>query len=50
MTRSRALSLGLLSLGGVCIAAGAFLTFGLGIALVVLGALLIAADLLVPTR
>lgn len=47
---SRVLSVVLLTSGGVCVVVGAFLTFGVGIALIVLGALLVAADWLVPNR
>lgn len=50
MTRSRTLSVALLALGGLCIVAGLFGWFGLWVALVALGVLLIAAELLVPNR
>lgn len=47
MTRPRLISLALLATGAVCIAAGVFLVWGSGFALIALGAQLIAADLLV---
>lgn len=43
-------SLALLVAGVLCVAAGVFLVFGLGWALVVLGLALIAAEWLVPSR
>jgi hypothetical protein len=50
MSRTRALSVGLLTIGGLSVAVGVFLAFGLGIALIVVGVLLIAADFLVPSQ
>lgn len=44
------LSLVLLVVGALTLAAGLFLTFGLGVALIVVGVLLIAAEWLVPGR
>ena len=44
------LSLVLLVAGALTLAAGLFLTFGLGVALIVVGVLLIAAEWLVPGR
>ena len=43
-------SLLLLVGGAACVAAGVFLTFGLGVALIVAGVLLVAAEWLVPGR
>lgn len=50
MTKPRPLSIALLSAGTVALAGGVFLTFGLGVALIVVGVLLIAAEWLVPSR
>lgn len=46
----RFVSPALLAGGVCCVAAGVFLTFGLGVALIVVGVLLVAAEWLVPSR
>ena len=48
--RPRLVSVLLLAGGGCALAAGLFLTFGLGVALIVMGVLLVAAEWLVPSR
>lgn len=50
MTKPRPLSVVLLAAGGSSVAVGVFLTFGLGVALIVAGVLLIAVEWLVPSR
>lgn len=50
MTKPRPLSVVLLTAGAGALSAGLFLTFGLGVALIVVGVLLIGAEWLVPSR
>lgn len=50
MRRPTAVSVLLLAVGLACLVTGVFLVLGLGWALVALGALLVAAELLVPGR